>query len=222
MTKKTIDPEIINVCKSVSRYTSSKWQGVITFDEALSECYNWLASNLDTVEGWKTNQPLRWKNSLAFSLKNVITALGQKEVKYYAKNNGAIADKIEELETDTNHIKEENTFLQTKSYYNDKEQLKQLLYFVETNPNNIDDTDWNNVITFVNHKEAQAIVTELQAIFHSLTKTQQTFIVEKYVLKLTDETIAEVNNLKQSSLKPKEDRIIKLIQLKLQQTNMVW
>lgn len=222
MTKKTIDPEIIKVCKSVSAYTASKWHGVITFDEALSEAYNWLASNLDKVEAWKKADPNRWRNSLAFSLKNEIGRLGQKEVDYYSKNNGAIEQKLEELQIETEHLKDENSFLQTKSYYNDKTQLQDLLYFVETNPNNIDKKVWKEHIPFIDYRDAQPVVAELASIFYGLTKNQQTFIKEKYVAKLTDIEIGDLHKMGKESLKSKNNRIIKLIQLKLQQTNMVW
>ena len=224
MNRKAIDPDIIKVCKSVSAYTSSKWHGVITFDDALSECYMWLATSnhLEMIEQKKINEPSKWRNSLAFSLKNEIARLGQKEVDYYSKNNGAIQDKLEELETSTEYLKDENSFLQTKHYYNNKSKLENLLFFVEHDATNIDVKEWETKVPYIDYRDAQAVVTELKAIYYSLTKNQQKFIKEKHIIQMSEQEIADANKIKVSNIVNKNNRIVRLIKLKLQQTNMVW
>lgn len=229
MSKQTINPEIIKVCKSVSRYTANKWRGVITYDDALSECYMWLATpnkkgitGLQYIEDKMVKEPTRWHNTLSSSLNNQLGRLGQKEVTYYSKNNGAVEQVLQELETETQHFKDKNTFLQTKPYYNDKEKLQSLLYFMKHDPNNLDKTEWETLIPFIDYKDSQAVISELQSIYYGLTKKQQQFIIEKHIEQLSNEEMIAKNNVKPATVKDTNNNIIRLIKLKLQQTNMVW
>lgn len=219
---KIVNEEVVKVCETIAKLTARQWRGVITYDEALSECFFWVANNEHKIAEWKESTPTYWRNALAVSLKRDIGRLGQKEVEYYSKNNGAIQEQLEILETDTDYIKDENSYLQTHSYYNDETKLGNLLSFIKQDAANVDEASWVEKVPYIDYEEAQSVVTELQAIYYSLTKAQQNFISQTYVDGLSDKEIAEIDSIKERNVLQKRKRVIKLIQLKLQQYNMVW
>lgn len=208
----TIDKDILQVAKSISRMMSSKWR-VLEYDECLSECYLWIASNIHRVEAWQQEQPSRWRASLGLSLKNELNRLGGKESEYYTKNSG-VADILlgEDYITD---LKKEQ-YLSTPDYYITVNKLEALLYFTFKTYEEVSENEWEQQITFAPYKEAQAILTDINQATYSLTPLQKDTITLLYVDKLTNKEVSDKYNIKEETIKQRRKRLVKLLQLKLQ------
>jgi Zn-finger nucleic acid-binding protein len=208
-----LDKETQQIVFSIARIVSSKWNN-ITYDDCVSEGYMWLAEKgLDKINEMKKADPYRWKNTLGFSLKNAMNDLAAKEQDYYNHNNGSISATF--LEENINNIKPK-TFLNTPSYYTDREKLKVLLQYAFTPFENISENDWKQNIPFVSYKKAQSILVDIHNVVMSLTKQQKQTLTKVYVEKKMMKDIAEEENTTSNAIEQRSSRLIKLITKKLQ------